>query len=442
MSRGVAVFIVHALTLTAAHRLYGAGRVLPWQQRVGVARLLAGDAASELERFFFDRVEVFVRSGAGGEGAIGFMGQRPAGGSGGNGGDVYIECTSDYNTLSHLPNQGNFQAERGHDGQAREAGARGSDVVVRVPPNCLIVDRATNTTLGKLVSHGSRLLVAEGGHGGEGNGDVWFRTKRDSKGKTSPGGTQKKWLVLSMTLVADVGLVGVPNAGKSSLLRAVTRARPKVADYPFTTLIPNLGVCEMQRFGLRSRPMVWLDIPGLIEGAAAGKGLGLAFLRHTERCRLLLHLIDGESKDAVAELMSINHELAIYSQTLRDIPQVVVLTKTDLPHVAEHAEQTVRLLKEASGHGRVIAISSVAQRNLKTLLSRTSSILEQLGPPDAQAEAEAEARALSSREIYAGDEVENVDSGAGGATDDGRSGIVPETDEDDSSDPVRSEIER
>lgn len=268
-------------------------------------RLLSGDAASELERFFFDRVEVFVRSGAGGDGAIGFNGQRAAGGDGGAGGSVFVECTSDYNTLSHLPNQGSFHAERGADADSLKTGTSGRDTIVRVPPNCLIIERDTNITLGKLVADGERLLVAEGGEGGEGNGAVFRRTRRDVRARTPPGGTQRHWLVLSMTLVADVGLVGVPNAGKSTLLRAVTRARPKVADYPFTTLIPNLGVCEMAAFGLRSRPMVWLDIPGLIEGAAAGKGLGLAFLRHTERCRLLLHLIDGESDDPVGELPSL-----------------------------------------------------------------------------------------------------------------------------------------
>lgn len=184
--------------------------------------------------------------------------------------------------------------------------------------------------------------------------------------------------MLSMTLVADVGLVGVPNAGKSTLLRAVTRARPKVANYPFTTLIPNLGVCEMAAFGVRGKPMVWLDIPGLIEGAAAGKGLGLAFLRHTERCRLLLHLINGESDDPVADLTSINKELSRYSEKLRDCPQVVLLTKTDLPQVAEAAPRILMELKEAAGHGRVIAISSHGQRNLKALLTRTNALLQQV----------------------------------------------------------------
>ena len=330
----------------------------------------------QLERFFFDRCEVFVRSGAGGDGALGFVGKRPAGGSGGRGGDVYVECTADYNTLAHLQGRASFHAGRGADADARQAGRDGAAAVVRVPPNCRVVERDTNRTVGTLLRPGERLLVAGGGEGGEGNGEVWRRTRTSAKGRTAPGGTERLWLSLSMLLVADVGLVGLPNAGKSTLLRAVTRARPKVADYPFTTLIPNLGVCEMDAFGLRgARPMVWLDIPGLIEGAASGRGLGLAFLRHTERCRLLLHLVSGESDDPVADFTTINAELQRYSPALAAIPQVVVLTKADLPEAAERAAATLEALKAAAGHGRAMTISSLARKNLAPLLKRTSAIL-------------------------------------------------------------------
>ena len=239
----------------------GSLRLLAVRHRATGPVACASSAAEELERFFFDRCEVFVRSGAGGEGAIGFNGQRPAGGSGGAGGSVMIECSDDYNTLAHLQGRQSFHAERGRDADGRAAGAAGADVIVRVPPNCIVTARDTNVTLGKLLVPGERLLVAEGGHAGEGNGDVWKRTRGPrAKQRSAPGGTQRQWLTLSMTLVADVGLVGLPNAGKSTLLRAVTRARPKVADYPFTTLVPNLGVCEMGAFELRSKPMVWLDM--------------------------------------------------------------------------------------------------------------------------------------------------------------------------------------
>ena len=214
--------------------------------------IATGTVDGELERFFFDRAEIFVRSGAGGAGAVGFVGTRPAGGTGGDGGSVYLVCTDDYNTLSHLQGRMSTHAERGHDAEARGDGRNGADAIVRVPPNCVVMERDNNTTIGKLMKPGERMLVAAGGFGGEGNGALWRRTK-DSKKCGAPGGTQKLWLTLSMTLVADVGLIGVPNAGKSTLLRAVTRARPKVANYPFTTLIPNLGVCEMDAFKLGSR---------------------------------------------------------------------------------------------------------------------------------------------------------------------------------------------
>ena len=327
-----------------------------------------------------------MRSGAGGEGAIGWNGKRPAGGSGGDGGHVYVECTDDYNTLGHLGGRASFHAGRGADADGLQSGRGGGDAVIRVPPNCLVIARDSNVTLGKLVTPGERLLVASGGLGGVGNGEVFQRTKSGSgKQREPPGGTEKLWLTLSMTLVADVGLVGIPNAGKSTLLRAVTRARPKVANYPFTTLIPNLGVCDMDKFDLRGRPMVWLDIPGLIEGAAAGKGLGHAFLRHTERCRLLLHLVDGENDDPVEELLTIDRELAGYSPTLAATPQVVLLTKTDLPHVADSVDAKVSALQAAVKHKRVLSISSHDGQNLAVLLQRTLKLLGQMDQREKEA---------------------------------------------------------
>lgn len=340
---------------------------------------LAAEAATQLDRFFFDKAELFVRSGAGGEGTVGFRGEQCAGGWGGRGGDVYLECSESLNTLAHFKGSASAHADRGLDAFRRDSGKKGTDKVVRVPPNTLVHERDTNIFLGKLTRPGEKMLVAEGGEGGLGNG---FRKNKFLT--TPPGGTQKKWLVLSMTLVADVGLLGMPNAGKSTLLRTVSNARPEVADYPFTTLIPNLGVCDMERFGLKSQSMVWLDIPGVIEGAADGKGLGFAFLRHADKCRLMLHLVDGTSVDPVARLRAINSELERYSPTLGRMPQVVLLTKVDLPEVKETAQDKVAALKEAVGHGRVLAISSHSQQNVGQLLRRMRSLVDQVDKKDAR----------------------------------------------------------
>jgi len=341
---------------------------------------VVANEAAELERFFFDQADVFVRSGPGGAGAVAFVGKRPAGGSGGKGGDVVIECDGSLNTLGHLGGQASVRADRGSDAEGRGSGRAATDAILSVPPNCLVTDLTTNQTLGKLMEPGERLLLAEGGIGGGGNKDVWQRTRQDRNGKTPPGGSQKARLRLSMTLVADVGLVGYPNAGKSTLLRAVTRARPKVADYPFTTIIPNLGVCELAAFKL-DRPgagMVWLDIPGLIEGANTGRGLGLAFLRHTERCRLLLHLVDGESETPCEDYLAINRELTLYSEQLGRTPQVVALTKVDLPHVAARTDSTLEALRRVMPNGRLISISSANGTNLLELLSRTRQTLDSM----------------------------------------------------------------
>jgi len=352
-------------------------RVAAAPRRCGVPCLTGVE--HELDRFFFDRAEVFVKSGAGGNGAVATQGtgSRPAGADGGAGGSVYIECCAVTNTLGHLQGVAHVIADRGEDATGRKDGSRGAGTTVRVPPHTLVVDRSTNVTLRQLVEPGERMLVAAGGEGGEGNGALWRRTRDISKKTGPPGGTERRWLVLSMTLVADVGLIGYPNAGKSTLLRAVTRATPKVADYPFTTLVPNLGVCEASSFGLH-RSMVWLDIPGLIDGAHAGRGIGRAFLRHTERCRLLLHLINGESETPAEDLASINNELRLYSTALGRTTQVVVLTKTDLPHVAARADETLAALQAATPHKRLLCISARSGDTLPELVRRTRALLDAL----------------------------------------------------------------
>eukprot|EP00316_Scyphosphaera_apsteinii_P020673 CAMPEP_0119331364 /NCGR_PEP_ID=MMETSP1333-20130426/80440_1 /TAXON_ID=418940 /ORGANISM="Scyphosphaera apsteinii, Strain RCC1455" /LENGTH=348 /DNA_ID=CAMNT_0007340953 /DNA_START=107 /DNA_END=1153 /DNA_ORIENTATION=+ len=330
--------------------------------------------ASNTERLFFDRAELVARSGAGGKGAIAFCGKRPAGGSGGAGGTVSLECCSDLNTLGHLRGRFYVRAGRGNDADARASGADGTDSIVRLPPNCRVFDLDTNILVGELVRPGDRIVIANGGAGGQGNGEVWRKTRSEARGTVPPGGSERRRLMLSMILVADVGLVGHPNAGKSTLLRALTRAQPKVANYPFTTLTPNLGVCE----GDTSSPMVILDIPGLLEGAHLGRGLGLEFLRHTEQCRLLLHLIDGESRDAAGDFVAINRELTLFSGDLARKPQVVVLSKADLPHVAARMPMMLDALRKVVPHNRIICISSHSRLNLEMLQIRTSALLAQL----------------------------------------------------------------
>ena len=328
-------------------------------------------AARHLERFFFDQCDIFVKGGQGGLGSLSSNGVRPAGGCGGRGGNVVLECTFGLATLSDVPGK-KYAAQNGGDARRRESGANAQDLVIKIPPNCIVRDLGTNETLVTLVYPGERYTVVHGGEGGKGNG---ASGKLD---KTSPPGpAAKKWISLQMTLVADVGLIGFPNAGKSTLLSAVSKARPKVADYPFTTLVPNLGVCEMERFQLdNTMGMVWLDIPGLIKGASSGKGLGLAFLRHAERCRMLIHLVSGESANPSEDLISTNSELKKYSPELAAMPQVVVLTKADL--MPGDLDEKLEAMRAAAGHTRVIEISSADGTNIKNLLQGTHRYLAHL----------------------------------------------------------------
>ena len=289
---------------------------------------------------FYDRARIYVKGGDGGNGAISFRREKyvpkggPDGGDGGRGGNVYLRVDPQVNTLLAFSYQQHFRAESGEPGRGKnQSGRDGADLVIDVPPGTVVYDDATGELLGDLVEPGEMLLVARGGKGGRGNQHFATPTRQAPRlaEKGEPG--EARWLRLELKLLADVGLVGLPNAGKSTLLAAVSAARPKIADYPFTTLEPVLGVVTIP--GRAGGAFVLADLPGLIAGAAQGAGLGHEFLRHVERTRLLVHVLDGsggfEGRDPLEDFQTINEELAAYSAELAGKPQVVAVNKIDLP---------------------------------------------------------------------------------------------------------------
>ena len=315
---------------------------------------------------FFDQATITVRAGQGGNGAMSFRREKyipfggPDGGHGGDGGDVCLRVNSQLNTLVAFSRRRHFTAEDGgHGAGSRQHGASAPTHYVDVPAGTVVRERETGQVLGDLTSAGQTLLVARGGRGGRGN-EAFKSSIRQAPRfaeKGAPG--EERDLTLELKLIADVGLLGKPNAGKSTLLASVSAARPKIAAYPFTTLEPNLGVVWIE-----SRDFVMADIPGLLEGAADGVGLGLQFLRHVERTRLLVHLLDGSSPDPVADYHGINTELARYSARLAAKPQIVVINKIDLPEARDRVDE----IRAALGLEEVHAISGATQENITALL--------------------------------------------------------------------------
>jgi GTP-binding protein len=300
---------------------------------------------------FVDRVKILVKGGDGGRGCVSFRREPyvprggPDGGTGGRGGDVVLVAVSHQNTLLPLRYHTEFRAERGaHGGPGNRTGANGSELVIPVPPGTGASVEATGAVLGEVVSAGDRLVVARGGRGGRGNQSFLSNRNRAPR-EAEPGETGEEfWLRLDLRLIADLGLLGKPNAGKSTLLARLSAARPKIADYPFTTLTPVLGVVECDE-----RTFVLADIPGIIEGAHEGAGLGLQFLRHVERTRALVHVVDasgGPHQDPVADLREVLAEVAARDPELLERPRLVVATKRDavldpdpLPSLREEAER-------------------------------------------------------------------------------------------------------
>lgn len=280
---------------------------------------------------FYDKVLIYAKAGDGGGGIVSFRRERfiakggPDGGDGGNGGNIIFKVDFNLNTLSYFNRNKHLIATSGKNGGKKKMhGASGNDLIVYVPSGTTIYNDKTNELLADLTCEDEDFVVASGGKGGFGNAHFATSTKQAPTfaEKGEPG--EEKWLRLELKLVADVGIIGLPNSGKSTLLSVISSAKPKIANYPFTTLIPNLGVVNLDDFSF-----VACDIPGLIEGAYKGKGLGDEFLRHVERCRILVHLIDIESQDIMADFETINNELKMYSKELTKKPQIVVINKMD-----------------------------------------------------------------------------------------------------------------
>jgi GTP-binding protein len=319
---------------------------------------------------FIDHVTVSVQAGDGGNGRTSFRHEKyvdkggPDGGDGGNGGDIVFVASRNQNTLVSFRYHRELAAEPGGAGdKVRKHGKNGKDLLVNVPVGT-IVTNAEGQTLVDLTQDGQRAIVAAGGRGGFGNAHFLSSVRQAPKFAEKGEAGELKELTLELKLIADVGLVGLPNAGKSTLLSVVSNARPEIADYPFTTLTPNLGVVDIDR----ESSMLFADIPGLIEGAAEGKGLGDEFLRHVERTAVLLHLIDVSSDDVVADYHTIQNELATYRSNLAEKPQIVVLSKIDLVLPEELAEKQAAIAKVVPEGTQLFTISSQAHENLKSLL--------------------------------------------------------------------------
>ena len=329
---------------------------------------------------FIDEARITVQSGKGGAGCVSLRREKyipkggPDGGDGGRGGDVIFKATTKKRTLYHLQFQKLCKAKNGSGGQGNNrAGRGGDDLIIELPPGTLVVDVDTGDLIKDLVDPDEVFVVAKGGRGGLGNARFKSSTNRTPRFAQPGEPGQTLNLRLELKLLADVGVVGLPNAGKSTLVSAMSSARPKIADYPFTTLTPNLGVVQTNR----REPFIIADIPGLIEGAHTGTGLGIQFLRHVERTRVLVHLVDAAAIDSdhpLRDLDTVNRELHQYSPTLSEKPQVVVLNKMDVAW----AEDAATLFRQAFGEGDLLTISAATGKGLDWLTATLCNLLDQM----------------------------------------------------------------
>ncbi|HEV2957769.1 MAG TPA: GTPase ObgE [Xanthobacteraceae bacterium] len=325
---------------------------------------------------FLDQAKVYVRSGDGGNGCVAFRREKfiefggPSGGDGGRGGDVVVTAVDGLNTLIDYRYQQHFKAQRGGNGMGKDrAGANGADLALKVPAGTQIYDEDGETLLADLMRVGDRAVLARGGNGGFGNAHFKSSTNRAPR-KANPGQPgEERWLWLRLKLIADAGLVGLPNAGKSTFLAAVTAAKPKIADYPFTTLTPQLGVVRID-----AREFVLADIPGLIEGAHEGAGLGDRFLGHVERCRVLLHLVDGLCEHAGTAYRTVRGEIEAYGHGLCAKPEIVALTKADAIAPDELKQQVARLKRAAKT--TPLVVSAVTGAGVPDALRKLLAVID------------------------------------------------------------------
>ena len=338
---------------------------------------------------FLDQVKVFVRSGDGGGGSVSFRREKfieyggPDGGDGGRGGDVWVEAVEGLNTLIDYRYQQHFKAQTGHHGQGRQMhGANAEDVTLRVPAGTQVLEEDRETLIADLAEVGSRLRLARGGNGGWGN--TRFKGPINQAPRFALPGQdgQEKWIWLRLKLIADAGLVGLPNAGKSTFLAATSAARPKVADYPFTTLNPNLGVVDLSA----EERFVLADIPGLIEGASEGAGLGTRFLGHVERCAVLIHLVDGTQDDVAGAYRTVRDELTAYGEGLEAKPEIVVLNKVDALDAETRSARVAGLSAAAGREARTV--SGVSGEGVRELLRAALALVRAGRATQAAGEAE------------------------------------------------------
>jgi GTP-binding protein len=354
---------------------------------------------------FVDEAVITVFAGNGGNGCISFRREKfiplggPDGGDGGSGGSIWLEADENLNTLIDFRHERQFRGQHGQNGMGREMyGKAGEDVVIRVPIGTEVINVATDEIIGDLTEHGLRLLVAKGGQGGMGN--VHFKSSTTRAPRRASTGTpgEERDLRLEMKLLADVGLLGFPNAGKSTFIRAVSAATPKVADYPFTTLHPNLGVVSVEAY----RSFVIADIPGIIEGAAEGAGLGALFLRHVQRTRVLLHLVDmapfDEAIDPAEQVRAIENELRKYDPGMLEKPRWLVLNKGDLLSDEERAERAAEIVKALDWKEPWFVVSAIGREGTWPIMLKIQQFFDDQKHAAAEAAEDVAARAEMQRD--------------------------------------------